>query len=61
MRTRSMKEAEEQERWIKATLANDEDSTDEELLTYFTENGVEEKEAKAWISKREKYLTELHP
>jgi len=43
-------------RWIKAVLANDEYSTDEELFDTFTSQGVDPAEAQAWISRRDEYL-----
>ncbi len=42
--------------WIKDQLSNNEDASDDELLTYFMEEGVPEVEAKAWIAKRWIYL-----
>lgn len=50
------------ERWIKAVLANDEASSDEELVKLFMEEGgLTEEEARAWIAKRQEYLTKLRP
>ena len=43
-------------RWIKATLANDETSTDAELIEHFTSQGVELLEAQTWVAQRAQYL-----
>jgi hypothetical protein len=43
-------------RWIKATLANDEYSTDAELFDHFCSQGVDPAEAQAWIARREDFL-----
>jgi hypothetical protein len=43
----------EQRRWIVAVLANDEASTDEELVAHFmAEGGLNEKMARYWVGKR---------
>ena len=43
-------------KWIKSTLANDENSSDEEIVTFFMEEGqMSEEEARAWVSKRTFY------
>jgi CheY-like chemotaxis protein len=47
---------EHSEAWIKAVLANDETSTDEELRAYFIENGVKPADVDQWIVQREEYL-----
>lgn len=50
------------ERWIKATLANDENSSDEELISYFMkEGGLSREEAQKWVSQRTKYLNNIRP
>jgi hypothetical protein len=46
-------------KWIEAVLSNDENTTDEELLAYFTDNGVTAEDAASWIAKRDAYLN--HP
>jgi hypothetical protein len=43
-------------RWIAAVLANDEVSSDAELLAYLVENGLPEHIATAAIAKRTQYL-----
>lgn len=43
-------------RWVAATLANDESSTDAELIEYFIENGLNEKAAREFVSKRGEFL-----
>lgn len=43
-------------RWITATLANDEVSTDQELIEHFTAQGVTPDEAAVWVAKRDQYL-----
>jgi len=48
-----------QRRWISATLANDETSTDEQLVEYFVENGLSEEQAKAIVSKRAGALNQI--
>ena len=43
-------------KWIKSTLANDENSSDEEIVTFFMEEGkMSEEEARAWVAKRTFY------
>lgn len=45
-------------RWIEAVLANDEDSTDEELVEHFVgEGGMPESEAREWVNRRDEYLS----
>lgn len=49
------------ERWIKATLANDENSTDEELVQYFSaglfpEYPMAEAIARQWVSRRAEFM-----
>jgi hypothetical protein len=46
--------------WIKATLSNDETSSDEELLQYFVkEGGLTPEEAGRWVALRDRYLLDL--
>ena len=46
--------------WIKSTLANDENSSDEELLEYSVkECGLSRDEAAQWVALRPQYLTEM--
>jgi hypothetical protein len=46
--------------WIKSTLANDEYSSDEEIITYFMEEGqMSEEEARSWVAKRSFYSMNL--
>ena len=48
------------EHWIKSVLSNDEDSTDQELVDWFMqEGGLSKEEAEAWVSKRSFYLNNL--
>lgn len=43
--------------WIEAVLANDENSSDAELVAYFMkEGGMTSSEATYWVSKRNDYL-----
>lgn len=47
---------------VKATLSNDETSSDDELVTYFTkEVGLSHSEAQNWVKKRDRYMGRLHP
>ena len=46
--------------WIKQTLANDEVSSDEELLEYFEkEGGLSREEAVRWVALRSEYLRDM--
>ena len=46
--------------WIKATLSNDENASDEELITYFMEEGpMSEAEARFWLAKRDFYMMNI--
>jgi hypothetical protein len=46
--------------WIKQTLANDEYSSDEELLEYFMkEGGLSRDEAVQWVALRPQYMREV--
>ena len=47
---------EEKEKWISAVLTNDENSTNDELIDYFVENGLSNLEANIVVSYREDYL-----
>jgi pyrroloquinoline quinone (PQQ) biosynthesis protein C len=48
------------EEWIKSVLSNDEDSSDEELVAYFMqEGGLTKEEAVAWVTKRSFYLNNI--
>ncbi len=50
----------DQEHWIQAVLSNDEYSSDEEIVTYFIqEGGLAEQEARAWVQKRGFYLKNI--
>ncbi len=57
---------ESQLNWIKDSLSNDENSSDEELVEFFiNEIGLTQQQAEYWISKRTYYLTmqdfPIHP
>jgi hypothetical protein len=46
--------------WIKGTLANDECSTNEELLEYFMKEGpLSYEEAAQWLALRSRYMLEI--
>ena len=45
-------------RWIEATLSNDENSSDQDLIEYFISNGLSEESARSWVLKRNSYLNE---
>jgi hypothetical protein len=46
--------------WLKQTLANDEASSDEELLEFFVkEGGLTREEAARWIALRPEYLRDM--
>ena len=47
---------EETIKWIKATLLNDEVSTDEELEYYFVKEGLTEREAEFYVKQRDRAL-----
>jgi hypothetical protein len=50
----------DKEKWIKSVLSNDEYSSDEELITYFMEEGkLTKDEAVAWVKKRDIYLNNI--
>lgn len=47
--------------WISATLLNDEESTNQELINYFMENGLSNEEAVYYVNQRDKaILNELN-
>ncbi len=46
-------------RMIKDALANDENTTDEEMVAYFIKEGLTEQEAKEWVAKRDFYAMNL--
>lgn len=48
--------AAEQARWIEAVLANDETSSDAELLAYFIENGLTPEQAASQVARRDSFL-----
>jgi hypothetical protein len=41
--------------WVKTQLTNDENSSDEEMRSYFIEGGLTEAEADEWIARRSFY------
>lgn len=42
--------------WVLDTLCNDENVSDEEMVTYFMEEGnVSEEQARSWVAEREYY------
>lgn len=48
------------EKWIKATLSNDEYSTDEEMVEYFmTEGKLTKEEAQKWVAQRSFYMNNI--
>lgn len=48
------------EKWIKAELSNNESSSDEELVTYFMQEGpMTKEEATQWVSKRDFFLNNI--
>lgn len=51
---------EKTEKWVKATLSNDDNSTNDELVAYFTEEGrMSKEEAELWVSRRGFYLNNI--
>lgn len=44
-------------RWIEGVLANDEQSTDDELVAYFEKNGLTAQQAKDVVGYRDTYLS----
>jgi hypothetical protein len=50
----------DKEKWVKSILSNDENSSDEELVTQLMSEGkMTEEEAKKWVSKRDFYLNNI--
>ncbi|WP_303749306.1 hypothetical protein [Stenotrophomonas pigmentata] len=45
--------------WIEGVLANDENSTNEELVEYFTGNGLTADQAQAVVQHRDDYLNDI--
>jgi hypothetical protein len=45
--------------WVKSTLTNDENVSDEEMRAYFIESGLTEAEADEWIAKRGFYRNNI--
>lgn len=51
---------EKTQKWVKATLSNDDNSTNAELVEYFTSEGrMSKEEAKLWVSRRSFYLNNI--
>lgn len=46
-------------RWIEGVLSNDENSTDDELLAYFQDNGLSAQQARDVVSHRDTYLGDI--
>ena len=46
--------------WVEDVLSNDENSTDTELLTYFTSHGLSQDQASNVLRHREDYLLNLY-
>ena len=46
-------------RWIEQVLSNDENSSDDELIAYFQQNGLTERQAIWAVSHRDAYLNEI--
>lgn len=46
-------------RWIESVLSNDENSTDEELLVYFQQNGLSAQQATDVVAHRDTYLNDI--
>ena len=51
----------EQVAWVEDALPNDENSTDAELLTYFTGQGLSQEQASNVLRHREDYLLNIYP
>ena len=43
-------------RWISATLLNDEESTDQEIIKYFMDNGLSNEESVFYVNQRDNAL-----
>lgn len=50
----------EQVAWVEDALSNDENSTDAELLTYFTGQGLSQEQARNVLRHREDYLLNIY-
>ncbi|MBN8211300.1 MAG: hypothetical protein J0M09_00080 [Xanthomonadales bacterium] len=50
----------EQVAWVEDVLSNDENSTDTELLTYFTSHGLSQEQASNVLRHREDYLLNIY-
>ena len=46
-------------RWIEQVLSNDENSTDEELVDYFQQNGLTAQQAQDVVAHRDAYLNDI--
>lgn len=46
------------EHWIRATLSNDEESTDKQVIRYFVQNGLTYSEATIRVRERDQYLNQ---
>jgi hypothetical protein len=45
--------------WVKDTLCNNDDASDEEIRAYLIEGGLTEDEADEWVAKRIFYLNHM--
>ena len=50
----------EQVAWVEDVLSNDENSTDTELLTYFTSHGLSQEQASNVLRHRDDYLLNIY-
>ena len=50
----------EQVAWVEDVLSNDENSTDTELLTYFTSHGLNQEQASNVLRHRDDYLLNIY-
>ena len=46
-------------KWIEGVLANDENSSDDELVNYFMSNGLNTTQAQGVVQHRDAYLNEV--
>ena len=46
-------------RWIESVLSNDEESTDDELVAYFQDNGLTAQQAQDVVAHRATYLNDV--
>ena len=60
MSTLKYRLTDEQVRWVEDVLSNDENSTDTELLTYFTSHGLSQEQASNVLRHREDYLLNIY-